>query len=217
MKKQQIIPEIKRTTEANGGVPLGQKRFFSETGIKVSAWRGKYWARWSDALSEAGLGANKLQQPYAETLLFDHFISVAREVGRLPTLSEIDLGHRLDKRLPTTNAYRMFGSKAQLAARILEYAGQKPELADVLKYCTPLAGNAEAPESGLSTIGETEDGFVYLIKSGRHFKIGKTNAVGRHERELAIQLPEPTKRIHAIRTDFNRHMVDRSVGFRPVR
>ena len=44
-------------------------------------------------------------------------------------------------------------------------------------------------------------GFVYLIKSGRFYKIGKTNAAGRREYELAIQLPEKAKRIHVIRTD----------------
>jgi hypothetical protein len=201
MRKQQIISEIKRTAAANGGVPLGQNRFFSETGIKVSAWRGRYWARWSDALSEAGFEANTMQQPYDETQLLDHYINMARELGRLPTLSEIDLRHREDESLPTTNAYRKFGSKGQLAARILEYAEQKPELADVINVCAPLAAKAEPPESGLSSANQAEDGFVYLIRSGRHFKIGKTNAVGRRERELAIQLPEPTKRVHVIRTD----------------
>lgn len=46
-----------------------------------------------------------------------------------------------------------------------------------------------------------EYGFVYLLKSGRFYKIGKTNAVGRRERELAIQLPEKATVIHSIKTD----------------
>jgi hypothetical protein len=33
-------------------------------------------------------------------------------------------------------------------------------------------------------------GSVYLVKSGPYYKIGSTNAVGRREYELAIQLPE---------------------------
>lgn len=44
-------------------------------------------------------------------------------------------------------------------------------------------------------------GAAYRIKAGRHFKIGRSNAVGRRERELAIQLPEKTKTVHAITTD----------------
>ena len=44
-------------------------------------------------------------------------------------------------------------------------------------------------------------GYVYLLKSGRYYKIGKTNAAGRREYELAIQLPEKATTVHTIRTD----------------
>ncbi|MGH9466150.1 MAG: GIY-YIG nuclease family protein [Terriglobales bacterium] len=45
------------------------------------------------------------------------------------------------------------------------------------------------------------DGFVYLLKSGRYFKIGRTNNDGRREYEIRIQMPEPVKRLHSISTD----------------
>ncbi len=48
---------------------------------------------------------------------------------------------------------------------------------------------------------EADLGYVYLIKTGKYYKIGRTNAVGRRERELAIHLPEATKLIHSIKTD----------------
>ena len=44
-------------------------------------------------------------------------------------------------------------------------------------------------------------GFVYLIRSGRFYKIGKTNSAGRRERELAIRLPEKAATVHVTRTD----------------
>ena len=44
-------------------------------------------------------------------------------------------------------------------------------------------------------------GLVYLLRSGRFFKIGRTNAVGRREYELAIQLPEKATKVHSIKTD----------------
>jgi hypothetical protein len=40
-----------------------------------------------------------------------------------------------------------------------------------------------------------------LAKSGRHYKIGKTNSSGRREYELSIQLPEKLKMVHVISTD----------------
>ena len=46
-----------------------------------------------------------------------------------------------------------------------------------------------------------EVGFVYLMKSGRYYKIGRSNSSGRREYELAIQLPDRADKMHEIRTD----------------
>jgi hypothetical protein len=42
---------------------------------------------------------------------------------------------------------------------------------------------------------------VYLFKSGRYYKIGKTNDTVRRGKEIRVQLPERTDLIHAIKTD----------------
>ena len=39
------------------------------------------------------------------------------------------------------------------------------------------------------------------MKSGRHYKIGHTNSVGRRGSELAIKIPIPPSTIHTIETD----------------
>jgi hypothetical protein len=36
-------------------VPLGQKAMASQTGIQQWDWRGRYWANWGEALTEAGV------------------------------------------------------------------------------------------------------------------------------------------------------------------
>ena len=60
MKRQHILKELRRTAEANGGVPLGRLSFFKETGIKEADWKGKFWARWNDAVREAETGFQQM-------------------------------------------------------------------------------------------------------------------------------------------------------------
>ena len=43
--------------------------------------------------------------------------------------------------------------------------------------------------------------FVYLLRSGKYYKLGRTNAAGRRLRELAIQLPQKPNTVHVIETD----------------
>ena len=52
--KLYILQEIKRTTKANGGTALRKLQFEAATGIRRYDWFGVYWARWSDAIREAG-------------------------------------------------------------------------------------------------------------------------------------------------------------------
>jgi hypothetical protein len=39
------------------------------------------------------------------------------------------------------------------------------------------------------------------MRSGRYYKIGKSNHVGRREYQIGLQLPEPVNAIHSIATD----------------
>lgn len=88
MDKTHILDEIRRTATENGGAPLGRERFFRETGIRDTDWRGKYWARWGDAIREAGFAPNQLQGAYDEGHLFEKYVEVMLELSRIPTHAE---------------------------------------------------------------------------------------------------------------------------------
>src|SRR5260370_42710103 len=76
LTKEQIVDEIRRTAKEHGGSPLGQARFFVANGIKTSDWHSKYWARWGDALCEAGFSINSLPYPYSEPTVINIFITL---------------------------------------------------------------------------------------------------------------------------------------------
>lgn len=201
MKKEHILKEIRRTAEANGGVPLGKQAFFKETGIKESDWTGKYWARWNDAVREAGFEPNQLQAAFEETSLIEKFIPMLREFGRFPVVAEVRLKKRSDTSFPNEKTLReRFGARQQFAAKILAYCQSRDGLEDIATICTA-ALNVQEAKTEDDGIPEIDEGFVYLVKSGRFYKVGRSNSAGRREYELAIQLPEKAITVHTIRTD----------------
>jgi hypothetical protein len=201
MRREHIIAEIQRTAALNGGVALGVRRFFTETGIRDTDWSGKYWLRWSEALKEAGFEPNDFTESYSDEALLDTLAGYVRELGHFPIRAELLMKARTDRTFASEKTYRRFGLKQDLAARLLAHSIARG-YADVAAICEPvLAMKLPDRDEEPKHAGEDEFGFVYLIKFGPHYKIGRTNALGRRERELAIQLPKKTNVVHSIRTD----------------
>lgn len=202
MNKQYIMDEIKRAAETNGGVPLGKSRFFRETGIKETDWKGKYWVRWSDAVKEVGLSAQKMAVAYDEEFLINKYIKLIRELGHIPISPELRMKSRNDKDFPSDSTYHSrFGNKRVIIKKIIEYCNQRTGNDDILNLCMPALVQTGVSEEENESSDNAVIGFVYLIKSGRFYKTGRSNAIGRREYELGIQLPEKSQTIHSIRTD----------------
>jgi len=195
--KNHILDEIRRVTRENSGVPLGKNKFYADTGIKESDWSGKYWARWGDAVREAGFEPNKMQGAYDKQIVVEKFIGLMRELGHFPVRNEMRLKARRDKTFPNE---KTFGPGHLLVGRIRKFCEGRAEYSDVLAMCPsaePNSGSGATKESAT----DADIGFVYLLKSGRYYKIGRTNAAGRRERELQILLPERANIVHKIKTD----------------
>ena len=201
MNKAHILAEIKRTAEANGGIPLGWRRFLSETGIKQSDWFSVHWARWSDALREAGFEPNELTESYEPEELLEKIAKLALELGRLPTSADMRFQAKKEAGFPSDKTIGRLGTKAKLVSRLRDHCLGRGEFTAVVRQCDAYAPRNHSGDEPEASGEEPEMGFVYLIKSGRFFKIGMTNSIGRREYELTIQLPERAVTVHVIRTD----------------
>ena len=186
--------------QRNGGVPLGREAFLRATGIKQTDWYGKLWVRWGDALREAGFSPNQMQERLPDEQVLQKLVGLVRELGHFPVHGELRLKERQDPEFPTHGVFARLGSKRQLVQKVVAYCKAHDGYEDVVRLC----------DSALSALPETRHeqpsdeppvGFVYLLRSGRYYKIGRTNAAGRRERELAIQLPDKAHTVHVIRTD----------------
>jgi hypothetical protein len=196
MTKDEILETIRALAAAHGKPPgVGVMR--SEAGIKPCDWAGKYWARWSDALHDAGFPPNRWNNRYDEDVLLRRYAELMRKMGHAPTAAEFQLQRRKDPALPSEKAYRYhFGSKAAVLAKVRAYCKGRRTFRGVADLCSvepaPPAPQAARPPADA-------DGYVYLLRSGRHYKIGRTNSVERRTREL--QLPHKAVRVHVIKTD----------------
>jgi hypothetical protein len=199
MDKETILAEIRRTADENDGKPLGRRRFEQETGIgeyDVS----KHWARWGDALKDAGFEPQRLNGALSDDHVFAVLARVVRRLGHVPTWHELRvLHHRDPAEVPDEGVFkrRLGSTKSRLISTLTEYCEPRSEFADVLQICAETVVVTRSAESSEDSrrIGE-----VYLIRSGRYYKIGKTDSLGRRLREFQIQLPDAPRRIHSIRT-----------------
>jgi hypothetical protein len=198
--KAHILEELRRYAANNRGKAPGFRKFCTETGIKESDWAGKYWARWNDALREAGLDENEKETGYEDVFLIEKLVELCTEHGHFPTLREFKLKASTVEGFPSDNVFRRrYGSKADMARAVrahCELNGPKT----LLPICDVVLAEAST-EARTKHGDQPTEGFVYLIRSGKHFKIGRTNSLERRGRELAIQLPERAELVHSIKTD----------------
>jgi hypothetical protein len=200
VEKQHILNEIRRTAKANGGIPLGRERFEKETGIRYHDWWGKHWARWNEAIQEAGLAPNSFQDAFSDEAVLRKLSGFIRDLGRFPASGDLRIRKRADASFPNEKVFDAhFGSRQSLRLAVVQFCQTHTGFEDVLALC----GNvpAKAPTKKATKAALVVLGFVYLMKSGKHYKVGKTNATGRREYELAIQLPERLSTVHVIKTD----------------
>jgi hypothetical protein len=204
VQRSEILAHIQRIAKADGAPP-GKNRFQAETGIKRYEWYGVYWARWGDALEEAGLIANTLQEKFAKDSILEAYLKLLEALGRVPAEGDIRIAKRSDDSFPSHSTLsNHLGLKRERLTVALDYASTRPNSASAVAILQlafdDLPPEAEAPEE-FDAVGPYATGFVYLIKSGKYYKIGKTNSIDRRQYEIGLHLAEGLEPIHSIETD----------------
>lgn len=200
MNRDEFISAIREIAGRNGGSAPGWQKFSSETRVSESSWRGKYWARWGDALVEAGFSPNKLAEKYDQSFLLTKLAELTQRLGRYPVASELKLAKKVDETLPSPAAFSRLGDKWQRIEALRLFVTASPDFKDVLSLL-PDRSDREPPSAKPEPSDESTDGFVYMLKLGKRYKIGKTFSVPRRHREISLELPDKPDVVHSIRTD----------------
>jgi Meiotically up-regulated gene 113 len=193
--RERILAEIKRLAATNGGKPPGQNVFSKETIFRSHDW-GKYWARWSDAVKDAGLTSQEWNPKKDITFYYPLFADSIRRYTRFPTDRELDLFRNTHPQIPANNTLRNhFGSKAGLVDAIRKWAAVTDDYKDIVE----LLPEALEPES--VPLKSEKEGHVYLIKSGAFYKIGRGDELEKRIKQIRTALPDASILEHSIRTD----------------
>jgi hypothetical protein len=196
MMREHILNEIRRLAKEASKAP-GQQLFETETGVAEHQWRGKFWARWGDALVEAGFAPNQWGQKLDTTAVLDAVVEACRHYNKVPTNSEFELYGRNNPGFPS-HISRHFGGRSGL---LVALAGRVGESEGYLDIAPMLPLNTQiVPKAAISS-AKNREGFVYLIKSGDFYKIGRSDDLERRVKEIRIALPDKASLAHTIRTD----------------
>jgi len=201
MNRDFILGEIRRAYAENDGQPLGVARFEELTGISMSVWRGRFWATWGDATADAQIQPGRMIEAFDDEHLLTLLAELCRACGRFPTYAETRMARSRSKDFPDHKVFERFGPKAARIEVLRQFASEHAKFADVLSLL-PAQTEAEIEANDAAGTGaDLGDGFVYMIKLGKAYKVGRTFSVPRRHREIALELPQKPDVVHSIRTD----------------
>lgn len=199
MTKDQILAKVKALAREHGG-HVSKDLFKKETGLNERHFLGKYWLKWNDLLAEAGLQTKSFSIPKVEDdIIIEAFAGLIEKKGKWPTINERRFERNNNKEFPSEDVVLRFSKEKNLPLAIEEYC----ELNDVFPFAAKIAREkreSEKPETSAAKDSPIS-GYVYMMKSGRRYKIGKTNSPTRRHREVRLDLPDPTHLVHTIGTD----------------
>lgn len=202
MTKEKAILLIQELASKNGG-KVSFRAFIDEAGIPQQRLRRAPWfTGWNNLLQEIGLSTNRFFVD--RTSDEDIAVGVAELVKRLqhwPTEDELVREKKVNPMFPDVSIVRRVKTSGRLRS-LLENYRPEDETSAILRdvaECLPVAANED--EADDSDASMRVQGFVYMLRNNRRYKIGFTNSPVRRFREVRIELPDETTRVHTIETD----------------
>lgn len=195
--RDQILTEIRKLAEANGGQPPGWITFSKATGIRIHEWRGRFWSKWGDATREAGFEPNSPIGAYTDDYFLQKLAEAARHFGVIPNTIQMAMYRRTDSTFPARQTFNVnFTSRAEMLSQLRKWVGEHADFADVAALFPP-----ETKDDTDENSVRTKDGYVYLIQWGEVYKVGRGQDLEKRVKQVRTGLPESGKLVHAIRTD----------------
>jgi len=200
MTKEWIIQRIRELAADRGG-HISFRAFLAETGFNAQQLRQQeWWTTWNELLSEIGLDTRRFSVPRTDDSHIARAVAAVIEREECwPTEDALARERKRDHAFPSLSVVRRLrksGALEKLIIELSEASGQFSIASMIAKKRLPIQADNIDIESG-----ERVTGFVYLLRSGRKYKIGKSIDPSRRYREVRLELPDETRQVHTIPTD----------------
>ena len=166
-----------------------------------SAWRGKYWRVWSDALVEAGFAPNLPQERYADSELIEVMVALTRKLGRCPAEVDLQMERSTGNDIPSSKRFRVrFGAHRARVAAVRAHAVEH-DYQDVLAllpiedHDEPAAGSTSPRRHG------PRRGARVSAEARQVLQRYRSDAVPTRHRQINRELFVKAELIHKIATD----------------
>ena len=197
MTKDAILRLLRDIAEAEGG-DVSFRRFRDLSGVKEKQVVGAHWATWNDAKREAGLATAQFVIPrIQDESVVPAFAALLVQLGKWPTESQMRLAKRRDKAIPSVKVLSRLTTDREFLKKLRAHCETRQELASVVGLVVAKSAKRVHLDGG----AVVTTGYVYMMRSGRRYKIGFTSSSSRRHREVRLDLPERTDVVHSIETD----------------
>jgi hypothetical protein len=192
--REKIIDQLKRTTVANGGVPLSTRAFFKETGLGPRDLHRCGWPTHGALLQSQGLARGTMRQAYSDDELFRPLAQLTRVLGHFPTQNEREVERHREPAFPSSEAYLRRARGASLEVEFVDWCRRSNAYPDlVAKLSGSIVGAIKQRRPAVR-------GYVYMMRSGRRHKIGRETTEGARQAAAGTWLEDP-RVVHRIATD----------------
>jgi hypothetical protein len=202
-QKEIILAAGQRAIDMNGGVPLGQKRFFDSTGFKLDDLYNAGLRNYGDLLEELGYQRKKLNRAFSDDELLRPLALLTRRLGHFPVNSERIIEHKRDATFPSKGTFDRRAKSERLDHALMVWCQQNDGFSDVVVILQPRVSVAPAPER-TTRRRKIVNGYVYLKRYGAHgkyYKLGYSDDVDRRHAQIENMLPGDLQHVHSIATD----------------
>jgi Meiotically up-regulated gene 113 len=199
MNKDLVKKRIRELANVRGG-HVSFDVFMNETGLKDKWLRSQIWYDgWNNLLKEVGLEVKEFSTPkIAPEVIAKAVASLIDREGRWPTEDVLRRERVRDKTFSSLGVISPLRRSGVLAKLIVDLGANNIDFA---KSAAIAERHVVNDGVALESSSERVAGYVYLLRSGRRYKIGKSGDPSRRFREVRLELPEETHQVHSIPTD----------------